>query len=427
MRFDIEFPGERTEQVYEETLRTFDRQARLPGFRPGKAPRTLLVRQYSKQIDAECRRELLRLGIRQVVADGKLAQESVPRIEDEENLSVRPGEPFAFSLSFDVAPSFELPEYKGIRVLRELQPVDDTHVDHVISGWLRSRTSYDKVERASEAGDLLKVTYSGVLEEACELPETSRSYLSGNEIWLPLREPELIPGTIVGLAGMEAGQRKELEVEFPAGFSDAALAGKKAQYTFTILEVHGSVVPELTDDLAKTLGAESVEDMRERVRSNLLGEREQRQQRSLREQVLSALLSGLDTLPLPPMRLRQESHQALLRLYDREARAGATPEQLRERQEELRRRAEQEAAIGLRRRYVLLRIAEREKIEPDMTRVNHTVSYLAAVNRVTPRVMARQLRESGRIEELVNSIREEQVVERLLEWAEIVEQKTGKE
>jgi len=418
VKLDIEVPVERVRDACKQTERAFNQHGRVAGFRPGKVPRALLLRQYGTRIDQECRQELIRSIVREVLEKEPRQPEAGLRVEDEDKLAVSPDRAFVFSVSFDVAPQVELPQYKGIRVSREVAAVQESQVDEVISSWLQRRTSFEKVDRASQAGDMLKANWEGALAEPVELPEGSRFYLAGRDNWVALREPELIPGTIQGLAGLRAGEKKELDVTFPANFHEKALAGQKAHYVFTLLEVHGAQTPELTDELAKTTGAESVQQMRERVRDNLKAEREHGEEQSVRQQILTALLAGVE-IPLPPTRLRQTSYDILMRLYDREIRRGTPQEQLGQRQGELQRMADEEARNSLKRHYVLQRIAEEEKIEPDMERVNGMVHYMAAANQVTPKVLIRRLQESGRLADVMVSVREQMVLERLVQLAEV--------
>jgi trigger factor len=418
VRLDIEVPVERVRKAYEDTAKAFNQQGRVAGFRPGKVPRPILLRQYGTQIELECRRELIRGGLREALEKEPVEPETTPRIENEDTLRVTPEQSFVFSLSFDVPPTFALPSYKGIHVSRQASVVADAQVEEAISGWLQRRASFAKVERPSQPGDLLKVSYEGTLSEVVDLPEASRFYLSARETWLALREPELIPGTLQGLVGVSAGQTRELQVTFPEAFNDKALAGKQVHYSFLVVEVHGAQIPELTEDLAKAAGAESVQQMRERVRESLKAQQDQADDQSVRQQILTSMLAGLD-LPLPPTRLRIASYDTLMRLYDREVRRGATPEQLGQRPEELRRQADEEAARGLKRFYVLQRIAEAEKIEPDMERVNALLQYMATSSQVTPKVLIRRLRENGRLDEVVVSVREDMVLDRLVALADI--------
>ena len=162
------------------------------------------------------------------------------------------------------------------------------------------------------------------------------------------------------------------------------------------------------------------------MRDNLKAQQTHAEDQSVRQQILTALLAGMD-LPLPPTRLGIASYDTLMRLYDREVRRGATPEQLAQRPEELRRLADEEAARGLKRYYVLQRIALEEKIEPDMERVNSLLQYMATSSQVTPKVLIRRLRENGRLEEVVVSVREDMVLDRLVALADVADAEGKKE
>lgn len=427
VKLDIEIPKERTDGVYRDTLKVFKQKAKVPGFRPGRVPQGLIERQFATQIASECTRELLHLGLREVLERPDFTPDTMPRVQDEDKLSFTSGEAFVFSVSMEVEPTFDMPEYKGIRVAREKAQVEDGQVDAFIDSWRQQRTSYVKVERASQPGDMVRVSFAAVLaDSSLEVPEAASFYLSSQGTFLTLREPELIPGTQAALTGVVPGEQREVDVAFPADFHETALAGQKAHYTFTVLEVHASEMPALDDSLAKSMGAESMEDMRQRIRGGLEAEQRNRAEQVVRQRVLNAVLSGLD-FPLPASRLRMQTHNVLSRLFESERRRGTTPEQLRERRDELQRRAEQEAVLDLRRYYVLRRIARAEGIETDQQQVGNIVAYFARTHGLAPKVMARRLQESGQLEGIAASVLEQQVLERLTELADIVEETGGKE
>ncbi len=420
VKLDIEVPVERVRAAYKETANAFNRHGRVPGFRPGRVPQALLRRQYGSQIEKECRERLIAESLREVLGKRPEAPESPLRLEDEDSLSLSEDRPFVFSVSFDVAPKFQLPEYKGIRVSRQPAAVDDAQVEEAVASWLQRRTSFEKVDRPAQAGDMVKASWDATLPEGVAVPEGSRFYLTGREMWLALRDPELIPGCTAGLAGARAGETRELDVTFPADFFEPALAGRTAHYQFTVLEVHGSHTPELTDELARSAGAESAQQVRDHFRETLRAEHERGQDESVRQQILTALLSGLE-MPLPPTRFRQTVYEAMLRLYDREIRLGTPHDRIAERHGELQRLAEEEARQRLRRLYVLRRIAEEEKIEPEPERVDRVLQLMAAQQGLSPRALLRRLEETGQVMNVVESVREAMVLNRLVELAQVSE------
>lgn len=421
LKLDIEIPADESRQVFERTVQTFNRSVKVPGFRPGKTPRSLLVGRYGDEINKETTRELIQTGMRRVLEQEAITPETNPRIENEDAVVYREGEPFVFAITFDVAPEFELPEYKGIRVSRDGTAVADSSVDEVISGWLQQRASYERVERPSAAGDLLKVSYCGTLEdETVTPPETASFLLNAQETWLALREPELIPGVSSELTGLSAGAEKNVTVSFPADFGIEALAGQKAAYHFTIHEVHAAQVPELDDSMAKQIGAESADQVRERVRQNLEAEKTRREDQAVRDQIIRCLVGNLE-FPLPPNMLRRESYQILNRLYENEARSGASADSLKERLKELMDQANKRAQIQLRQHYILEKIADAEDLKVEANELEGAIRTLSNVHRVSVKVMARRLRESDRLADLLQSIREAKTLDRLVSLADIVE------
>lgn len=421
LKLDIEVPTARVDEVFAETIRLFNRSARIPGFRPGKTPEKILRNRFRKEIADEVKQRLLRDCGKEALEQENVSPETNPRVENEEAVQAIEGETFVFAVAFDVAPEFELPEYKGIKVSRDISAVGDESVQEVISGWLQQRASYGRVERAAEEGDLLKVSYQGVLPDGEEEPpETVRFLLDQQETWLALREPELLPGATAVLAGVEEGDSREATIEFPEDYAEKTLAGKSVTYAFEVLEVHAAVVPELTDDLAREVGAESADQVRERVRENLVDEHQRNQNRAVREQIVRAVMDGLD-LDLPPSLLRRETHEALRSLYEREARSGQTPDDVQGRQQELMDQASAVARQHLARQYVLRKIAEAEEIEVEPHDLNVAVASLAQMQSVTPRVMVRRLRDSGRLGDVLSGVRESKVVDHLLELADVTE------
>ena len=421
VRLDIEVPLPRVQAAFAAALAAVRTSARLPGFRPGKAPAALVQRRFRKEIEEDVKQKLMAAAVEEACKLQNLTMETTPRLEDAETVGVAADAPLLFSVSFDTPPEFALPEYKGIRVLRSAATVDEDSVQVVIDRFLQQRASFNQVERPAAAGDLLKVTYHGVLQdEAQDVPENARFMLDAEETWLALRPPEILPGSTAALEGAEPGTARELEIVFPDDYPEAALQGRRGQYTFQVLEVHAASVPEFTDDIAREIGAENTGMVRDRVRQNLAADRARQQQQAAREQVVQTLLDQLD-FPVPPAMLARETHQTVGRLVEQELREGRTDAQIREQQADLVARAQRLAALQLKRRYVLGRIADQEKIEIKADELRSTIDTVSAYNRVTPKVAQRRLRESGRLGDLVIGIREAKTIDRLLELAEFVD------
>lgn len=416
----VEMPPERVQKIYDSVVAKLGQQVKLPGFRAGKIPRTLLLNRYEKEIKAEALEQLVSAGYRGMTEQEKLDLASSPEVVDMKKLSFELGQPFAFTVKCEYIPEIALPEYKGLHLSREAVVIGDEQVDEFISNWLQSRQSFAKVERPAEQQDMLQVSYQAQLPEGLEVPEKAKYVVAAENTWLVLREPEMLPGVMTALVGVSAGDEKDVTLTFPADYREECLAGKSLPYHFSVKEVHGRQVPELTDELAKEAGTEGVADLRDKVKTNLQSQETRNRDQQLREQLVQALLSGLD-FPLPPTVLKQEKEGLLKEYYDQAVRAGKKPEELREMSQEMATRAEGEAAAKLRRHYVLEAIAKAENITVDNREISSMVSYFARYERVSPKVMIKRMQENGQIPGLIASLTETKTVDQLVQWADIAE------
>ncbi|NMA45143.1 MAG: trigger factor [Lentisphaerae bacterium] len=416
----IEIPPERVQKVYDSVVAKVSRQAKLPGFRAGKVPRAMLLSRYGKEIEAETIEQLMSTSHREMVKKEKLELAISPEVLDAEGLSLELGQPFTFKIKCEYIPEITLPEYKGLHLSREVVVVGDEQVDEYIDNWLQARQSFAKVERAAQQQDMLQVSYKAQLPESLEVPEKSKYLVEAENTWLVLREPEMLPGVMTALVGVSAGDEKDITLTFPADYREECLADKSLPYHFSIKEVHGRQVPELTEELAKEAGTEGIADLRAKVKSSIEGQEKRRGDMQLREQLVNTILSGLD-FPLPPTVFRQEKESLLKQYYEQETRGGAKPEELREKSQEMAARAEGEAAARLRRHYVLDAIAKAEDIAVENREISSMVSYFARYEQVSPKIMVKRMQESGQIPSLIANLVENKTIDQLLSWADIAE------
>ena len=427
IKLDIEVPADQVNHRLDEAVALFRKSARVPGFRPGKTPRALLLKRFGDGIVEEAKKGLIQDAVKQACEMEKVEPETTPRLENEEAVTLLADAPFVFSVSFDTAPQFELPDYKGLPVTKQNTDIKDDAVQEVIDGWLQQRASYGKVDHPAEAGDLLKVTYKGTLQDdGPEPPETAAFFLEAEETWVALREPEIIPGTVAALIGVEAGDVKEIEVTFPEDYSEPSLQGRNAKYNFEILEVHAAQIPELTEEVAKEVGADSVEEVRGRVRKNLEENHEREQEESVRRQIVDSLIEKVD-FPLPPTLLRAETHQAFSRIVEANVRSGQNEDDVKSRQQEIAAMAGELAERQLRRYFILRKIAEAEELKVDPQELAQVIEGLSRYHKTPVKTMQRRLQESGRIADIIIGLRENKTIAHLVSLAEVSDRESEPE
>lgn len=418
VKLTVELPAERVAKVHRDTVNKFNRQAPIKGFRPGKIPAKLLMGRFGDAIAQHAKGELLEAGVREAIEQSGLEPESRLAVEDEEALRVLPGESFVFAVTFDVAPEFELPDYKGIEVTRGGAAVTEDSVSEWIDQWLQRQASYAIVDRAAAEGDLLKASYQATLPEGEEPPPSAKFYIEAEDTWLALREPELLPGATGLLVGCQAGDEKDIEITFPEDHGEESLAGRTLPYHVSVSEVHGLEAPQLDDELAQKAGLETADEVRERVRERLAIEKKREQDSAVRDQVLRALVANLD-FPLPPTMLNRAAAAAMQRLHEEQMRAGDG--QAKGNHEELVARANQRAREELIRFYTLQKIADLEDIKVEAQDLDQALEMFASMQQATPKVVLRRLRDSGRLNDLLANLREAKTVDRLVELAKVTE------
>jgi trigger factor len=414
IKLSVEVPVETVQAAFKDIEKQFRKNARIPGFRPGKAPRTLLVGHYGERIREEVISKLVRDSANAAIKQEDLTPETQPHIDNEENLAVEEDAPFVFACEFDVAPEFELPDYKSLELPEASADIEDDAVENVVQEILQSRTSYETVERAAEAGDLLQGSYKAKQADSLDVPETAKFLLNGDNTWVALREPEILPGITEVMVGVETGETREFTINFPDDFYEGSLAGKSLEYSMQVTEVQAPQTPELTDDLAKELGAESADDVKGRIRQNLEMREQQQAAQKQREQAVQALADQVE-FDLPPNILARRTYDTLSQLYQNRMSQGQSQEELGGKIEEMRADAERLAKESLKRSYILRKIADEEDVQVGMEEINRVIQQMSMYHRQPPKKLMRQLQENGRIMDLIEDVRENKTIARLLE------------
>ena len=422
-RMDIEVPTEFVDQALAYSTQMFVRDMRMPGFRQGHAPKGMIEKKFAADIIEEARRFIVNNAVESACKDKDVKPETDPVLEGVSSMKaieVVKGQPVKFAIAFDVAPKFTLPDYKTVMVARENVNVEDTAVNEVVRNMLQNRVSYETVTRPAQKGDLLKVSYNAELAEPAELTDSAKYILESKNNWMPLTEPEFIPGTLAALIGAEAGNLYHVEVNFPADYFEKSLAGRKANYKITVEEIQAVNMPELTDDVAKEFGVGSAEDMLKNIRGYLENQENYRADMSFREKVAQAVLAGVE-FSLPPETLEDAARDEFRRMVETEMRRTKGDQQaIVAKKDELMQTAHANAVAALRRRYVFLAIAEAEGLKVDKEDVDAVIESLARATKISPKAMAKRISRNDRLNDLFINIRESKAIDFV---ATMIEQK----
>jgi trigger factor len=399
----VEVDAAAVDAQFEKTTREFMKLARLPGFRPGKAPRHLILKTYAAQIDDDVKRELISDSYRQAVKDQKLHLVGQPDIEE---IQFGRGKALQFAATVETAPEFELPEYKGLPVRREVRIVTEEDIERALGVLREQRAVYTDVARAVQDNDFVVVNYTGTCEgkPITEIAPASRGLAANQGFWMHVAKDSFIPGFTEQLIGAQAAEKRTVTVTFPADFVAPQLAGKPGAFEVEIVQVKEKGLPELNDELAKSYGAENVEKLREGVRKDLDNELKFKLKRDTRNQLMRGLLERV-TFDLPESVVLNETRHVVYDLVRETQQRGLSREEIDRQKDQIFSYASSNAKERVKSAFVLGRIADKEGLKASPEEVTQRILVLAEQYQMKPEQLIKQLRDRNGLGEI-----EEQIV-----------------
>ncbi len=421
LKLEIEVPAEVAKKTYSKVLRDVAAKAALPGFRQGKVPQAMLMRNFGPRIVAEATEQCINQGYREAIAPYKEKIIGEPQLDQESaNVMYKDGEDMKFAILIETYPTFELPEYKKIPITREPFKVTDDDVEKSIEELKGAFSNFEDVQRPTQKDDILIADYSATLPEGLTVPEAAENYIKREEGWLALREPEFLPGISTVLLGLKPGDEKDATLTFPADFRIAELAGKSLPYHFKIRTIKAQVKPEL-DTLVERLKVESVDKLRELTKRRLEFQAENLQRRKMADQIQAKLFAGLN-FALPKSMLENAKSNALNNRLQEEKRKGTPAEEVKQNLETIKAEAEKEAAQDLRMYFVLQEIAKAEQIkftQEDSNELFRNITEQAGDRPIKNVIKEKQ--DSGEINNFIQNRIFDRVIAKLIDLADVTD------
>lgn len=339
-------------------------QARIPGFRPGKAPAAMIAKRFGKEIEQEFKQKVVSKAYREALEQQKLDVLNIVNVEPGE---VKPGLSAAVTITVDVRPEFQLPDYTGLPT--EVAPTDssDEEVDKVIEGLRSERADFKVATRPAAKGDYVKLAYEGRVDgqPIADLAGDKQIYGKVPQTWEEVEGANegVIPGLGRQLAGAQAGDKKDVAIAFPADFQPVpALAGKSATYAVEVLEVRERALPALDEAFFKANQADSLDALKTSVRNNLKLQKEYQNRSDQRRQVSEALAAKVD-FAVPESLVESETQSVLRQFIEENMRRGVPEDQFEKDKKELYEGAQKSAAKRVKIQLMLAKIAEQEKLQ----------------------------------------------------------------
>jgi trigger factor len=415
----IEVEADAVSAAFDEITAGFQREARLPGFRPGKAPRDVVTKTFAKKIQDEVKRKLITDAYRKALEEQKIRVIGPPDIEE---ISFGQGQALQFAATVETAPEFELPEYQGLRVALEVRAVSEEDVARALDVLRKQRASYADVARPVQQGDFVVVNYSATTDgkPLTEIAPTAAGLTKQKGFWIHVEPGSFIPGFSEQLIGAQAGEKRTLNVDFPDDFVAPQLAGKKGVYEVEIVQVKERVLPEINDAFANAFGAETLERLREGVRTDLQNELKNKQKNAIRNQLV-AEISKRVSCELPESVVLSETKNVIYDIVRENQQRGMSKEAIDQKKEEIYSYASTNAKDRVKAAFLLGRIAEKEGITVSKEEITNRVLYLAKQYQMKPEKFIKQLQEKDGVGEIQEQILTAKVLDFLQLHAKVEE------
>lgn len=413
----VEVEPQKVDEAFDEVAKDFQKHARLPGFRPGKAPKDMVLKKYDADIKDEVKRKLISNSYHNAVKNEKLTVVGTPDVEE---IQFEKGQPLQFAATVETAPDFELPEYKGLEAKREQSSVTEADVDNAIN-LLRDRVGdFKNQTRPLQKGDYAVVNYKGSSEgkPLTEIAPTARGLTEQKGFWIEIKENSFIPGFADQLIGMNPGEKRTVNVDFPQEFVSPQLSGKKGTYEVELVEVKEKVLPPLDDEFAKKYGAENMDKLREGVRADLQNELNTKQSRSIRNQVTDALLKQVN-VELPESLVQHETRSIVYNLVSENQQRGVPKEAIESKKDEIYKNATNMAKERVKASFIFQKIAAKEGVRVEQMEIAGRLQAMAAQYQMPVDKLVKELEKADRLQDIYSQILTEKVIELLVQNAKV--------
>jgi len=407
-RLAVEAPVDVVQQEWERAYGRVQKQARLPGFRKGHVPRSLVKVHFSDDVRREVAEHLIPDVYRQALSEAKLDPVNEPDLQE---VRLEEGAPLSFVAVVEVKPAIDPTDYKGVEVEHAPVAVTADDLSTTLEHMREQQAQFHAVERAAVTGDLVVVDYTVAVDGHDPSSQKGYEFLVGARNVLPEIDDAVV--------GLRAGEERQVTLRFADDHRREDLRGRGGNATVKVVEVKEKTLPALDDDFAKSLGEfETLEALRTELQKQLETRREHDEQRTLQEKVVDAVIARHEFTVPDALVMRQVAHR-IEHARESVRRQGIDPERMPWDYEKLIAELRPGAEKAVRRALLLEAIADKEAIAPTDADLDAEVEKLAqASQRPTP-ALRRMMEKSGDLEGLRQGIRDRMTLELLVANAKV--------
>jgi trigger factor len=409
----VTIPEKDIQHYRTESIKELSKTVAVPGFRVGKVPAALLERRFRKELQDQIRQQVLLQSLEQLADDEAIDPIDEPRF-DLESMEIPDTGEFTYEFDVEVRPTFDLPNYSGIKIRRPVKETTDADVAAYLDRFVAQYATYESKEGTVAAGDRIE----GDIE-----------FHHGDRLVRKLEHQHIdvkptvrfwdgeIHGFVELVSGAAVGEQRTGEVTIAQEAEAVEMRGEKVKVTINIHQIQSAKMPERNSEFAARLGMETMDDLEQEVRRMLVRQVEYRQRQETRQQVIDAITESA-TWELPEELVSKQVENALRREILEMQQAGFTTAEVQARESQIRQKSVSTTRSALKQHFVLDRIATEEKIEVEPKDIESEIQLMALQRGENPRRLRSRLEKSGMIENLDAQIRERKAVDFILSKAQ---------
>jgi trigger factor len=404
---EVEIPADEVSRAFRNVTKRYRKQARIPGFRAGKVPESLIRRKFADSLRQDVVESVLPQHFREAIEKAGLKPISQPQVTD---LLLEDGQPLKFKAVFEVLPDFSIEGYQDVRIPKPETELTEAEFDAELERIRDSRSTMEPVteERALADGDWAQISYRGEVAGEGEAAEAAHQPINGEDVLIEVGGQNTLPAFNEALRGAKTGQQLRFEVSYPEEFGERRLAGKTVSYDVEIKGIKKKIQPELNDEFAKELGEyEGIEDFKQKFKEHLINDKKRRLEAEAKDKIVEALIAKYQ-FPVPESLVQQQVDARLDRGLRALAAQGMRTEDMRKLNFERLREAQRDSALNEVKGSLLLdRIADAEKVEVSDAEVDRELEVLSLQTREPLESLRHRLTEDGSIARIREQIRRE--------------------
>jgi trigger factor len=404
---EVEVPADEVARSFRTVIKRYQKQARIPGFRAGKVPETLIRSRFAEGIRQDVVESVLPAHFRTVIDQQNLKPISQPQVTD---LHLEDGQPLKFKAIFEVLPEFSIDGYQQIKVEKADASLTEAEFNTELERVLDSRSTMEPVteERALVDGDWAQISFRGEVQGEATATGDAAQPIEGQDVVLEVGGANTLPSFNEALRGSKPGQELKFEVSYPAEFGENRLAGKTVAYDVEVKAIKKKIMPEMTDEFAKELGEyEGIEDFKAKLREHLANDKLRRFQAETRDKLMEAFLAHYQ-FPVPEALVQNQIDARLDRGLRALAAQGMRTEDMRKLDFARLREAQRDSAVSeVKATLIMDKIAEAENVEVSDDDVEQELQIISLQTREPLESLRARLTDEGALARIREQLRRE--------------------